>query len=83
MNILIFLVKCLHKQNARTKLSILISRILLPLAALIFVDDTDLCAFNSGSETTAELVQKAQIMLDAWYQVLKFVGGHLKLTKCY
>ena len=55
----------------------------MPLAALIFVDDTDLYIFNSGSETTEEIVLKAQRLLDAWHHILQFTGGDLKLSKCY
>ena len=40
-------------------------RILLPRAALISVDDTDLNVIDIDLETTVELVQKAQSMLDA------------------
>ena len=56
---------------------------ILPLVALIFVDDADLHVFNSGSETTEELVVKAQRLLDAWHHILTFTGGNLKLSKCY
>ena len=36
----------------------------MPLAALIFVDDTDLYVFNSESDMTEDLVFKAQQLLD-------------------
>ena len=55
----------------------------MPLAALIFVDDTNLYVFNSGSDTTEEIVLKAQCLLDAWHHILQFTGGDLKLSKCY
>ena len=42
----------------------------MPLAALIFIDDTDLYVFNSGSDTTEEIILKAQCLLDAWYHIL-------------
>ena len=41
---------------------------MLSLAALIFVDDTDLYAVE-------EVVTKAQQLLDTWYEILKFTGG--------
>ena len=66
-----------------TKLSSQIANVILSLAALIFVDDTDLHVFNSGSDTTEEVVMKAQRLLDAWHDILKFTGGDLKLSKCY
>ena len=42
-----------------TYLSMPLSGIVMPLAALIFVDDTNLYVFNSGLEMTEELVLKA------------------------
>ena len=53
------------------------------LVALIFVDNIDPYVFNSGSDTTEELVFKAQRLLDAWHYILWFTGGELKLSKCY
>ena len=79
----IFLVRYLYSKNLTTPICTLISRAVLPLAALIFVDDTDLYVFNSGSDTTEEVVMKGQRLLDAWHDILKFTGGDLKLSKCY
>ena len=83
MIISIFLVRYLHNKNFTAKISTPILKIILPLAALIFVDDADLHAFNSGSDTTEEVVLKVQRLLDAQHYVLKFTGGALKLSKCY
>ena len=79
----IFLVRYLYSKNLTTPICTPISRAVLPLAALIFVDDTDLYVFNSGSDTTEEVVMKGQQLLDAWHDILKFTGGDLKLSKCY
>ena len=79
----IFLVRHLHSKKVTTEISTPISRVILPLAALIFVDDTDLYVFNSGADNAEEVVIKAQRLLDAWHEVLKFTGGDLKLSKCY
>ena len=83
MIISIFLVRYLYSKNLTTSISSPITNMILPLVALIFVDDTDICVFNSGSETTEELVVKAQKFLDAWHHMLTFTGGNLKLSKCY
>ena len=83
MIISIFLVRCLHSKNLTTSISSPMTNMILPLVALIFVDDADLHAFNSGSETTEELAVKAQRLLDAWHHILTFTGGNLKLSKCY
>ena len=83
MIILIFLVRYLYSKNLTTQLSIPLSGIVMPLVALIFVDDIDLYVFNSESDTIEELVFKAQRLLDAWYYILRFTGGELKLSKCY
>ena len=79
----IFLVRYLYSKNLTTPICIAMSRAVLPLAALIFVDDTDLYVFNSGSENTEKVVIKGQQLLDAWHDILKFTGGDLKLSKCY
>ena len=60
MIISIFLVRYLYSKNFTTQLSIPLLGIVIPLAALIFVDDTDLYIFNSESDTTEELVLKVQ-----------------------
>ena len=79
----IFLVRYLHSKKVTTEIISPISRVVLPLATLIFVDDTDLHVFNSGSDSAEEVVIKAQRLLDAWHEVLKFTGGDLKLSKSY
>ena len=79
----IFLVQYLHSKNLTTDISSPITNMILPLAALIFADDADLYIFNSGAETTEELVVKARRLLDASHNILTFTGGNLKLSKCY
>ena len=59
------------------------SKICQFLAALMYVDDTDLYAFNDGSMSLLEVVIKAQRLLNAWYEAFKFTGGDLKFSKCY
>ena len=83
MIISIFLVRYLYSKNVTTQLSTPISGIILPLVALMFVDDADLYVFNSGTDTTRDLVLKAQRLLDAWHNILTITGGSLKLSKCY
>ena len=65
MIISIFLVRYLYSKNLTTQLLIPLSGIVILLVALIFVDDTDLNVFNSGSDMIEELVFKAQQLLDA------------------
>ena len=60
MIISIFLVRYLYSKNLAIYLLMPLSGIVMLLAALIFVDDTDLYTFNSGLETIEELVLKAQ-----------------------
>ena len=83
MIISIFLVRYLYSKNLTTHLLTPLSGIVIPLAALIFVDDTDLYVFNSGLETIEDLVLKAQQLLDAWHYILKFTGEDLKLSKYF
>ena len=79
----IFLVQYLYSKNLNTQLSTPVSKIIMPLAALIFIDDTDLYIFNLGLDTTEEIILKAQRLLDAWHHILQFTGADLKLSKCY
>ena len=83
MIISIFLVRYLHKKNAVTHLMTPISRLVVAIAALICVDDTDLHAFNDGDSITEEIVRKAQRLVDTWHAVLQVTGGDLKHCKCY
>ena len=56
-----------------------VSRTVLLLVALIFIDDADLCVFNVELDVTKELVLKAQKLLDAWHSILMLTGRNLKL----
>ena len=51
-------------KNLTTQICTLISKVMLPLAALIFIDNTDLHVLNLGSDTKEEVVMKAQRLLD-------------------
>ena len=42
----------------------LMSGLVLPLATLLYVDDTDLYVFNSRCDSTKEVVQKVQKLLN-------------------
>ena len=55
----IFLVRHLCSKKVTAEISTPISRVILLLAALIFVDDTDLYVFNSGADNAEEVVMKA------------------------
>ena len=44
---------------------------------------TNLYVFNDGSMCALEVVSKAQRLLNAWHEALRFTGGDLKLSKCY
>ena len=79
----IFLIRYLYQQKVVSGFSSPISNISQLLAALMYVDDTDLYVFNDGSLDVSEVVLKAQQLLDAWHTALKFTGGDLKLSKCY
>ena len=59
------------------------SRLVVPLVALLYIDDTNLYVFNSSFDSTKEVVKKAQNLLNTWHEVLKVIGDDLKLSKCY
>ena len=60
-----------------------VTKNIMPLVALLFTDDTDLHVINSGSDSAEEVAKKTQKLLDAWYSILRFIGGDPKLSKCY
>ena len=61
----------------------LISNIVFSLVALLYVDNTDLYVFNQGTDSTEEVVQKVETLLDTWYDILKITEEDLKLSKYY
>ena len=52
---------------------------MLPLAALIFVNDTDLHILNSSSDTVEEVVTKSQQLLDAWHEIT--IGHYVIISR--
>ena len=59
------------------------SKISQLVAALMCVDETYHYVFNGGSMCAIEVVIKVQLLFNAWNESLKFIGGALKLSKCY
>ena len=78
-----FLIRYLYQQKVVTCITSPISKLSQLLAALMHVDDTDLYIFNDGLTCTLEVITKAQKLLDAWHEALRFTGGDLKLSKYY
>lgn len=72
-----------YQQKVVASVTTPISKLFKLLAALLYVDDTDLYVFNSGSDNNQDIVSKGKSLLHAWYEVLKVTGGDLKLAKCY
>ena len=56
----IFLVRCLCSKNLYSQIATLITKIIMPLVALLFADNTNLHVVNLGSEFAEEVVRKAQ-----------------------
>ena len=52
----IFLIRYLYQKKIITKLVMLMSRLVVPLAALLYIDDTNLYVFNSGCNSAKEVV---------------------------
>ena len=60
------------------------SGLLFTVAALLYVDDTDLLhRFCDPNITELEFVQRVQRATYYWAMLLQATGGHLKDTKCY
>ena len=53
------------------------------IAALSYIDNTDLYEFNEWDDSAEEVVAKVQLLLDTWYEVLKITNRMLKLLKYY
>lgn len=81
--ILIFLIRCLHRQKVDTAVTLPVSKMSQCFSALLHADDTDLHVFNDGCINAKEVLTKVQCLLHAWHDALKCAGGDLKLSKCY
>ena len=60
-----------------------LSKLVVSLVALLHIDNTNLHVFNSSCDSTKEVVQKVQNLLNVWHKVLKVTGSNLKLSKFY
>ena len=61
----------------------LISKILLNLAALLYADNTDLNMLNLSNKSIYKVITEAQNLLKAFYFILRVLGRELKLEKCF
>ena len=60
----IFLIRHLCSKNLHYQIVTPFTKIIMPLVALLFTDDTNLCVINSGSKFAEEVVTRAQKLLD-------------------
>ena len=79
----IFLIIHLYQQKLVTSITTHVSKLFQLLADLLHVDNTYLYVFYSSSNSTENTVAKAQRLLQACHEELKFKGIDLKLAKCY
>ena len=79
----IILVRYLYALNLVTEHHTPISGALFSLAALVYVDDSDLNILNLNQKSTVEVLEEAQALLNAWHFALRTSGGELKLEKCF
>jgi hypothetical protein len=59
------------------------SGLALLIAAILYVDDTDLLHMNSDREDTTLFLRRVQAALTLWAKLLQATGGSLKPEKCY
>ena len=78
-----FLIRHLYQQKVITSFTSQVSKLSQFLAVLMCTDGIDLCVFNDGTMDASAVVLKAQNLLNAWHEALKFTGSDLKLLKCY
>jgi len=43
----------------------------------------DLHIEHQGQENDKEMIERAQTTLTTWHKALRFIGGELKIEKCY
>ena len=60
-----------------------VSNILVLVIALLCVDNADLYEFNKEGDSAGDAVVKAQLLLNAQYELLKINSRELKLSKYY
>ena len=60
-----------------------ISKLAYKIAAFLHVDNTNLVAIKRSNESEAEIITRAQLVLDYWQEGLTITGGELKLSKCF
>ena len=77
----IFLLMYMEKHHPTQPIFTPITLIPLFILAIMYIDDTDLFIFNTGSESEQEIAERAQKLLDTWHFALKLSGGDLKLEK--
>lgn len=77
-----FLLRTLYEQGHFTKVVTPISLVVINLAGLIFVDDTNLILFERQGESSRSLTNRLQAAVDAWQGALHASGGALKPSKC-
>ena len=68
----------LHSMSVVTQLIRPVHNMLVPIIALLHVDDTEFCVFNEGGDVTEEIVSKAQFLLNTRHAFLMMTGSELK-----
>ena len=71
----------LNQQRLVTSIIKPVTQLFQSMASFLYVDDSDLSVFNSGSDDTAEVVCRSQKLINACRAALKFTNGYLKLSK--
>ena len=79
----ILLIRYLYALGLVTQHYTPISGLVFRLAALIYVDDSDLNVLNLNQKSTLEVVEEAQALLNALHFALRMSSGELKLEKYF
>ena len=77
------LIRIYKRRGHGAKLSTPITRCILDIMGVCFVDHTDLFIFNACMNTEHQLFSEAQSSLDTWGSTLIGTGGILKPEKCF
>ena len=77
------LIRIYKRRGHGAKLSTPITRCILDITGVCFVDDTDLFIFDACMDTKCQLFSEAQSSLDTWGSTLIGIEGILKPEKCF
>jgi hypothetical protein len=72
-----------HRDGHGVEMSTAWTSVVKKIAAILYVDDTDLLHTNAAGGDTVSFLSRVQSALTSWSRLLQATGGNLKPEKCY